>query len=581
MKASLPVARLFQLMQVMKSDDAPLLKALLGYSKDPQLMVHINKALFSKDTQLRLLAAQSLANTATTDNIHAVLMEVAQKPATSHPEIIRFLVENGGRPFLNAVEKLMNDPDKNIRNIALTTTYIHNPNNPRIFDTISHHIDNDIPTGIKQAFIKKLGRDKNSKAARLLTDTLRKDPDPGNRVLVLQALGKIAHGSAFLDVLKMLNENDANVQNAALACLSKITPEKFAHETRERLIKDAGKFRQLVLPNLISLLEKMTEKYHLPKTTAYTRVIRKLKAKSQKAKQETSLPDMIKNQGEKERLLPLNIAEGLVLSDRYKLMKEIGNGSHGLVWLAEDTFIQEKLVMKFLHQALTSDKVAIKRFIREFKLAKKITHTNIIRLFDFLNFGGTIAISMEYFPGASLSSIIHQNNTIEPARTIKLARTVCAALQAAHQVNVIHRDIKPANILVDKNDTVKIIDFGIASVNERTELAPAQDSTMVGTPNYISPEQIENKPIDERSDLYSLGIIMYEMLAGHPPYQAKDPLVLIFLHIQGNAHRLEKTNPAIPKGLADVVHRCIAPRPSARYQNMTELDKALSRLDSA
>ena len=280
----------------------------------------------------------------------------------------------------------------------------------------------------------------------------------------------------------------------------------------------------------------------------------------------------------KEEEFELDLTEGQVLSNRYKLVKEIGRGGYGSVWLVEDTFIQEQLVMKFLHQALVSDEVAIERFVRELRLARKITHANIIRLFDYLDLGNIAAISMEYFAGTPLSQIIHQG-VVEPARAVKLAGIISAALQTAHQADVVHRDTKPANILVDENDTVKIVDFGIAAASKHAESRLTRTGTLVGTPTYISPEQIQGKPVDGRTDLYSLGVIMYEMLAGQPPYRAEDPMALGFMHVEGNARRLEKVNPAVPVALADIVHRCIAPDPDDRYQSMAELRRALSQLD--
>jgi serine/threonine-protein kinase len=276
----------------------------------------------------------------------------------------------------------------------------------------------------------------------------------------------------------------------------------------------------------------------------------------------------------------LNLEQGQVLANRYKLVKEIGRGGYGSVWLVEDNFIKEQLVMKFLHQSLVSDEVAVERFVRELRLARKITHTNIIRLFDYLDLGPVAAISMEYFPGQALSSIVHQG-AMEPTRVIKLIKAISGALDVAHQADVIHRDMKPANILVDEKDNIKIVDFGIAAASKHAESRLTRTGTLVGTPTYISPEQIQGKVVDGRTDLYSLGVIMYEMLAGQPPYQAEDPMALVFMHVEGNARRVEEINPVIPKDLADIVHKCIAPDPNSRYQSMAELAQALSEVQLA
>ena len=185
---------------------------------------------------------------------------------------------------------------------------------------------------------------------------------------------------------------------------------------------------------------------------------------------------------------------------------------------------------------------------------------------------------MEYFPGKALSSIIHQGS-IEPTRVVKLVKAISEALEVAHQADVIHRDMKPANILVDERDAVKIVDFGIAAASKHAESRLTRTGTLIGTPTYISPEQIQGKAVDGRTDMYSLGVIMYEMLSGQPPYQAEDPMALVFMHVEGNARRLDEVNPLVPGELADVVHKCISPDPEKRYHSMAELGQALSEIN--
>ena len=383
-----------------------------------------------------------------------------------------------------------------------------------------------------------------------------------------------------------------------------------------------------VLPKLVDLIEHITSKHRLLETTAYQRSMEELK-KDRSGEFEVLGPDSfgidseayfgsksaeVDNPFGYESANPfgdsgdspfdkgdggvfgtgelslgntdsrhtgdmeLNFEPGQVLANRYKLVKEIGRGGYGSVWLVDDNFIKEQLVMKFLHQTLVSDEIAVERFIRELRLARKITHANIIRLFDYLDLGPIAAISMEYFPGKALSSIIHQGS-IEPTRVVKLVKAISEALEVAHQADVIHRDMKPANILVDERDAVKIVDFGIAAASKHAESRLTRTGTLIGTPTYISPEQIQGKAVDGRTDMYSLGVIMYEMLSGQPPYQAEDPMALVFMHVEGNARRLDEVNPLVPGELADVVHKCISPDPEKRYHSMAELGQALSEIN--
>jgi len=629
MKASLPASMIFQLMKQMKKDEAPLIKALLGYSQDPELMKYMNQAMFGKNTKLRLFAIQSLSLIANEHTIREVFTVLADKPENMHTSIIQALAENCGDRFTRAVAILAKDPDEKIRSLAIEAINAGDIGDPEIIDLIRAHIGDNLPKKIKTSFINKLGNVKDSATVKALTKVLRSDPE--QRIIVLQKLEKIADEGPLADVFEMLADDNGDVQRAALSCLSQIIPKQFAGQIREQLLGNADKLDQKALPKLIDLLEGITDKHRLPETTTYKNAIEKLKKDASGEMElaapssfdvttpaatqaggdafgmagdapftsdvpfsndpdnpfggmdndifgtgEVSLPKEEDKKSEED--FAIDLVAGQVLANRYELVREIGRGGYGSVWLVEDNFIKEQLVMKFLHQALVSDEIAIERFVRELRLARKITHTNIIRLFDYLDLGSVAAISMEYFAGNALSSIIHKG-VVEPARAVKLAIIISTALETAHQAEVVHRDMKPANILVDDSDMVKIVDFGIAAASKHAESRLTRTGTLVGTPTYISPEQIQGRAVDGRTDLYSLGIIMYEMMAGHPPYRAEDPMALVFMHVEGDARRLDEVNPVVPKEVADIVHKCILPEPDDRYQSMAELAQALSQVN--
>jgi len=545
------------------------------------------------------------------------------------PYIIQALAENCGDRFTRAVAILAKDPDEKIRSLAIEAINAGDIGDPEIIDLIRAHIGDNLPKKIKTSFINKLGNVKDSATVKALTKVLRSDPE--QRIIVLQKLEKIADEGPLADVFEMLADDNGDVQRAALSCLSQIIPKQFAGQIREQLLGNADKLDQKALPKLIDLLEGITDKHRLPETTTYKNAIEKLKKDASGEMElaapssfdvttpaatqaggdafgmagdapftsdvpfsndpdnpfggmdndifgtgEVSLPKEEDKKSEED--FAIDLVAGQVLANRYELVREIGRGGYGSVWLVEDNFIKEQLVMKFLHQALVSDEIAIERFVRELRLARKITHTNIIRLFDYLDLGSVAAISMEYFAGNALSSIIHKG-VVEPARAVKLAIIISTALESAYQGEVVHRDMKPANILVDDSDMVKIVDFGIAAASKHAESRLTRTGTLVGTPTYISPEQIQGRAVDGRTDLYSLGIIMYEMMAGHPPYRAEDPMALVFMHVEGDARRLDEVNPVVPKEVADIVHKCILPEPDDRYQSMAELAQALSQVN--
>lgn len=625
-KASLPASMIFRMMQQMTKEDAPLVKALLGYCKDPELIKHLMKVLFGSNAKLKPLALQGISIIANKNNVRELFEELLDKHETVQSTVLHELIQQTGEKFLDIIEILADDPDFRVQEVAMKALQICDPSEPRITALMREHLDSHLLPEIKKSFVQRLGKAQDKASVKPLIKVMHEDREL--RLAVLAALEQIADESALADVFEMLAVDDADVQSAAMACLKTTIPEKFAEQIRSRLLENAEKLQEEALPKLVDLVEHITSKHRLLETTAYQRSLEELK-KDRSGEFEALGPDSFgidseayagSNSAEVDNPfgydpanpfgdsgdspfdkgdggvfgtgelslgntdsrhtgdMELNFQPGQVLANRYKLVKEIGRGGYGSVWLVDDNFIKEQLVMKFLHQTLISDEVAVERFVRELRLARKITHANIIRLFDYLDLGPIAAISMEYFPGKALSSIIHQGS-IEAARVVKLIKAISEALEVAHQADVIHRDMKPANILVDERDAVKIVDFGIAAASKHAESRLTRTGTLVGTPTYISPEQIQGKAVDGRTDMYSLGIIMYEMLSGQPPYQAEDPMALVFMHVEGNARRLDEVNPLVPRELADVVHKCISPDPEKRYHSMAELGQALSEIN--
>ena len=626
-KASLPASLLFRMLQNVTKEEAPLVKALLGFCKDPELNSQLIKAILGKNAKFRSLAIKSVAIISNRKLVRELFEELLKQHEGVQTAILQELIQQTGEKLFDILEVLADDPDFRIQEITMLAIQMCDATKSKIITIMRQHLEDNLPPDIKTSFIKRLAEAKDNESIGALIGVMRQDS--AQRIGVLNALEQIADEKALADVFEMLDDKNPGVQIAAISCLSAIIPEKLAAQVRERLLENAKMLHEEAIPRLIELVQHITGKYKLLETTAYQRSIDELNqeisteidmlqpdsfgldAEAYTGSNSSELANPFGNDaanpftdssespfeaggsdifgsgtGElsldntdarRQQESEMNFEAGQVLANRYKLLKEIGRGGYGSVWLVDDNFIKEELVMKFLHPNLVSDEVAVERFVRELRLARKITHTNIIRLFDYLDLGPVAAISMEYFPGTALSTIIHQGQ-VEADRVVRLVTQICGALEVAHQADVIHRDMKPANILVDDRDSIKIVDFGIAAASKHAESRLTRTGTLVGTPTYISPEQIQGKAVDGRTDMYSLGIIMYEMLTGQPPYRAEDPMALVFMHVEGNARRLEEVNPVVTKELADIVHKCIAPDPESRYQSMAELGQALSDL---
>jgi serine/threonine-protein kinase len=216
----------------------------------------------------------------------------------------------------------------------------------------------------------------------------------------------------------------------------------------------------------------------------------------------------------------------------------------------------------------------IKRFIHELRYARRVTHENVIRIYDFETIGSAYAISMEFFPSHSLADELHAGEPLSLKRGLKIIWDVCRGVGAAHQANVVHRDLKPPNILINDSGTVKIVDFGVAAVTSDMNTRLTRIGTLLGTPTYMAPEQVRSRTIDARTDIYSLGVIMYEIFTGRPPYMGDDMAVL-FQHVEGKPTPPHELNPDLGPALEAIILKAMAVEPEQRFQTVEALRQTL------
>jgi serine/threonine-protein kinase len=218
----------------------------------------------------------------------------------------------------------------------------------------------------------------------------------------------------------------------------------------------------------------------------------------------------------------------------------------------------------------------IKRFIHELRYARRITHENVIRIHDFLMLGKSYAISMEYFPSHSLADELKQG-ALSMKRGLKIIWDICRGMSVAHQVGIVHRDLKPPNILINDNSLVKVVDFGLAAVNH-DDSRLTRTGILLGTPTYMAPEQVRARTIDARTDIYSLGVIMYEVFTGKPPYAADDPMAILFQHVEGNPTPPRQLKPDMLPGLEAIILKAMWVDPAKRFQTMDDLRRSIVAL---
>jgi serine/threonine protein kinase len=277
---------------------------------------------------------------------------------------------------------------------------------------------------------------------------------------------------------------------------------------------------------------------------------------------------------------------GLVIAERYHILGKLGEGGMGLVYLAEHVRMGRRCAVKVMHPGLMHDADAVARFNREAANASRINHPNVAAIYDFGETSDNIVyLAMELVEGESLASIVGREGALPESRAVELCRQVAEAVNAAHELGIVHRDLKPDNIMVmrarDGREIVKVVDFGIAKATKGERLAVTRTGFVIGTPDYMSPEQVLGESLDPRSDIYSLGSILYEMLTGERPFAGPSGEVSVRLRLTEAPPRPCQHRSGLSQQLDEIVTKAMARSPEERFQNALQLRDALQEVQSS
>ncbi|MGC2095727.1 MAG: protein kinase, partial [Candidatus Sulfotelmatobacter sp.] len=259
---------------------------------------------------------------------------------------------------------------------------------------------------------------------------------------------------------------------------------------------------------------------------------------------------------------------GDVLGGRYEILQMLGEGGMGAVYKARDRELDRFVALKLIRPELAANPSILARFKQELLLSREVTHRNVIRIYDLGDADGVKFITMEFVEGQDLRSLIQENKKFPPEEAVELMQQVCRALEAAHTLGIIHRDLKPQNIMRDQTGRILVMDFGLARMVEGDGMT--QTGALVGTMEYMSPEQAMGKNLDQRSDLYSMGLILYELLTGKMPFKAESAVASLLKRNQEQAAPVSDHDQTIPRALSNIVAKCLERDPALRYQTATE-----------
>jgi HEAT repeat protein/tRNA A-37 threonylcarbamoyl transferase component Bud32 len=493
------------------------------------------------------------------------------------------------------VLQLVQDKDEDVRRAAIEI--LNQTKDERAVESLIK-ATRDTDWWVSERAVDALAEIGSKKALPRLTEMLS-TANPKAMPIVVRALGKLGDAKILDALLPFLARPEREIRAEAIQAVAKLTDERRADQVRAELQAQANTSDQTIarmahqalaeLENRISVgasMPKAMPPTAMPSgsTTPPPMAVRPPQAAAPQTEQQRTLlmseSSIAAAARQAEAAAKLDISQlkaGDIIDGRYKYIDRIGRGAFGTVLLMEDTVVDERLILKFLNPNVSQDEEVMKRFVHELRYSRKITHKNVIRIYDFLLIQGIYAISMEYFPSHTLGGEIVNEKPMDMRRALGFGCDICTGMAVAHKVGIVHRDLKPANLLINQEGLLKIVDFGVAAAQREGDTQLTKTGYVIGSPKYMAPEQILGKKVDERADIYAVGVILYEMLTGVPPYSRGDHMSVMYQHVQGKARPAQEVNPQLPPALGDVVTRAMAVDKTKRFQTMDELRGALER----
>ena len=492
------------------------------------------------------------------------------------------LADIGGPRVVDSVLSLITDKDDDIRRTAIEI--LNATKDERAVDHLLKATE-DTDWWVRERAIDALAHIGNKKVVPKLVGMLGQNAKTDT--VLVRALGKLGDHKIIKQLVPLLGSTERDLKIEAIKAISHLADEAHAESIRTALRSMKGSEDATIINSVDKAIKEINAKFssaaveeniRAEKMSVHTQTLL-MDNEKVRALIAASNPEAAPEPAAPEQQMVLDIAAlepGDVIDGRYKYVEKIGKGAFGTVLLMQDTVVDERLILKFLNPNFSSDEEMMKRFVHELRYSRKITHHNVIRIYDFLHLQGAYAISMEYFPSHTLSGEIPNSKPMDFSKALKYSNDIATGMAVAHEAGVIHRDLKPANILVNSEGLLKIVDFGVAAAASSGDTQLTKTGYVIGSPKYMAPEQILGKKVDETADVYSIGVIMYEMVTGVPPYSRGDHMSVMYQHVQGKASLCQELNPNVPDDYAAIIGKSMSVDKTKRYQSMDELINALS-----
>ena len=539
----------------------------------PETIKHLVKVLRDEDENARRAAVEVLNEIGTPQHVKYLLQSIKDDDWWVRSRAADALAKIGGPRVIDAALELIRDQDDDVRRAAIEIL-----NQTKDERAVSFLIDatRDKDWWVRERAVDALAEIGSKRALPALVEMLGTG-DERSLPTVVRAVGKLGDASMVPKLLQRLDHGSKEVRLETITALTRLVDDRNAEGVRVRLeVIGAVVADPTVSHAALRAVEDLDSRFSSGAVAVAAGAARMVEPARTLLVDRPDIEGLMRQTPDAQRLDISMLKPGEVLEGRYKYVQKIGKGAFGTVLLMEDTVVDERLILKFLNPNVSQDEEMMKRFVHELRYSRKITHRNVIRIYDFLFIRGNYAISMEYFPSHTLGNEVNEK-PLPLAKAVRYATDIATGMAVAHQSGIIHRDLKPANVLIDETGLVKIVDFGVAAAQLEGDTQLTKTGYVIGSPKYMAPEQILGKKVDERADIYSLGVLLYEMLTGEPPYHRGDHMAVMYQHVQGKARPPIEINTTIPPGLSEIVTRSMAVDKAKRFQNMDELRAALEK----
>ena len=548
---------------------------LLVRANHPETVRYLVDVLKDENEFARRAAVEVLNEVGTSKSVKYLLEVLADTDWWVRTRAADALGKIGGPRVVEAVLELVKDENEDIRRAAIEI--LSQTKDER---AVAHLIEapRDSDWWVSERAVDALAEIGSTKAVPRIVEMLG-GREPKRLPTVIRALGKLGDQRHIDQLLPLLQRPEADVRVEAIAALAKLADERRANTIRMRLHSAVNTGDAVTVGAAERALQEIDNRFSTQQLVANQRAAKMQEQSKTLLVENQDISTLVKEQDLQSARLDISTLQpGDIIEGRYKYIEKIGKGAFGTVLLMEDTIVEERLILKFLNPNVSTDEEMMKRFVHELRYSRKITHKNVIRIYDFLYIRGNYAISMEYFPSHTLGAEIVHEKPLPLPRAVQFGIDIATGMAVAHQAGIVHRDLKPANVLIDDAGLLKIVDFGVAAAQSQSDTQLTKTGYVIGSPKYMAPEQILGKKVDARADIYSLGVILYEMFTGVPPYSRGDHMSVMYQHVQGKARPPIEINKDLPPPLNDLVLRCMALDKTKRVQTMDELRVALEKI---